>query len=97
MKLFFSRRGRPLDWDFALILKKRELRAQRMKEEKRTISNSKLRETEKYFDLSSKMTNRSKEKIRKEPDHYTVPQPFDITDMRAQTSDKWVKKGEKQF
>lgn len=46
---FFSRRGRPLEWDYELIKQKKEIRQKRMKEERSSISKSKLRETQKYF------------------------------------------------
>lgn len=39
VKTYFSRRGRPLDWDYDLIQKKKELRGQKMKERASTVKN----------------------------------------------------------
>jgi hypothetical protein len=45
IKAYFSRRGRPLDWDYELIKQKREIRNQKLKEERQLLSRSKVKET----------------------------------------------------
>lgn len=39
-------------------------------------------ETQQYFEYSEKLQNKSRDKIKLTTDKYTVPQPFDITDMK---------------
>jgi hypothetical protein len=41
LKVYFSRRGRPLDWDFELIQKKKEVRQNKLKAGK-DMAQSKL-------------------------------------------------------
>jgi hypothetical protein len=43
VKTYFSRRGRPLDWDFDLIQKKKELREQKFKDKGSKIKNSAIK------------------------------------------------------
>lgn len=84
LKTYFSRRGRPLDWDLELINKKKQVRQNKLK------AGAELAKTKmENFDSNNE------EDLQRRPflgdtikpkragtsvDRYTVPQPFNITD-----------------
>ena len=85
-----------MDWDYELIQKKKQLRNEKLNQNRSSLSKDKLRETNEYFKLADQMKNKSLEKTLRGPDRYTIPQPFDITDMKKEsTKEIDVIRGEK--
>jgi hypothetical protein len=94
LKTYFSRRGRPLDWDFDLIQKKKELRQSKLKTGVEFVK-TKLESTIKHDSAIKGQkdpfsdTVQSKTAFRASSrDKYTVPQPFHITDERKKSKMK---------
>lgn len=82
IKLFFSRRGRPLDWDINQLNLKKSVREAKKNQIESQLAKTEARLTKKFQTQKSFGLNVSKESF-KPPGRFTVPDPFNITDMKA--------------
>ena len=79
-KCFFSRRGRPLDWNEALIKEKKALRQE---QRAKSINDALKRELilKNELEISAKMkSNYQAQQRRQSETNFTIPQPFKLTE-----------------
>lgn len=87
LKQYFSRRGRPVDWDLNQINLRKELRQKKMAEAEAKLSATQSRLKKKFDTQKSFGLKVHKETLKEAAasahlgGRYTVPSPFPITDI----------------